>query len=341
MNIDFYQTLLDLGYKLQDRGDYWQTSALYRGGDNNSAVQIYKDTGVWKDYVAGEGFKPFKALVEKTNSDFSMVTSNEASFVTRTLTGEASSIISEKLFNDDYAKYLLPHYSFYEKKSIKVDILKDLNSGLSTEGHMYQRYVFPIYNKFSKIHGLAGRDLSQKPNRPKWKHVGKKTKWIYPYFTSEKTRSSIKETKEVIVVESIGDMLNLFNNGIYNVLVSFGLDISPSLSSLIMGLNLDKIFISLNNDNSKDLNRGRISSIKNFLKLTSYINYKKLFICLPVKDDFGDMNPKDFENWLVKKKACENNHNNLVKKIKKESQELLDKKLLSKNVLKNIKNISL
>ena len=43
--------LTELGYKLTDFGNHWRTSALYRGGQNPTAIQIYKDSGVWIDYV--------------------------------------------------------------------------------------------------------------------------------------------------------------------------------------------------------------------------------------------------------------------------------------------------
>jgi hypothetical protein len=55
--------LEDLGYKLSDKGSYWQSSALYRNGDNQTALQIYKDTGAWKDYVKDTPFMPFNKLL--------------------------------------------------------------------------------------------------------------------------------------------------------------------------------------------------------------------------------------------------------------------------------------
>lgn len=61
-----YKTILEnLGYKLSDRGTFWQTSAIYRNGDNPTAIQVYKDTGVWKDFVEDTNFLPFEALVKK------------------------------------------------------------------------------------------------------------------------------------------------------------------------------------------------------------------------------------------------------------------------------------
>ena len=59
--MDYKQVLEELGYRLKDHGSYWRTSAVYRSGDNSTALQIYKDTGVWKDYVEDSIFLPFRS----------------------------------------------------------------------------------------------------------------------------------------------------------------------------------------------------------------------------------------------------------------------------------------
>ena len=76
--VDFKNTLISLGYSLQDRGDYWQTSAVFRRGDNKTAIQIWKDTGVWKDYVENSPFMPFNKLVQLTigSTDSELVNSS-------------------------------------------------------------------------------------------------------------------------------------------------------------------------------------------------------------------------------------------------------------------------
>ena len=61
---DIKAILLELGYELQDRGTYWQTNALYRQGDNKTALQIYKNTGVWRDFVENTPPLPFRKLLE-------------------------------------------------------------------------------------------------------------------------------------------------------------------------------------------------------------------------------------------------------------------------------------
>ena len=60
-------SLESLGYQLKDYGSYWRTRGLYRGGDNTTALKIYKNTGVWTDFVAGSSKSyPFQRLVELT-----------------------------------------------------------------------------------------------------------------------------------------------------------------------------------------------------------------------------------------------------------------------------------
>ena len=56
------EILSSLGYNLVDKGTYWQTNAVFRQGDNKTALQIYKDSGVWRDYVAQSKPMPFRAL---------------------------------------------------------------------------------------------------------------------------------------------------------------------------------------------------------------------------------------------------------------------------------------
>ena len=64
--MDYGEILRGLGYNLVNRGNYWQCSALFRDGDNRTALKIYKNTGVWRDFVAGGKSQPFEALVKKT-----------------------------------------------------------------------------------------------------------------------------------------------------------------------------------------------------------------------------------------------------------------------------------
>ena len=115
--------LVDLGYSLDDRGEYWQTNALYRGGDNKTALQIYKDSGVWKDYVQETGFLPFKALVEKscegaTKEELNSILKGIGESLTSNTKPKQEPLQSDEVFKEEDLDKLLPHYSFYNKKGI-------------------------------------------------------------------------------------------------------------------------------------------------------------------------------------------------------------------------------
>lgn len=337
-NLNIEETLLSLGYSLFDRGEYWQTNALYRGGDNQTALQIYKDTGVWRDYVEGGGFLPFLALLEKSKSlideeSFKKILEQDNLNLNEVQKTKEIGVETENFFDNEILDTLLPHYAFYEKKGISIDILKNLRAGLCTQGQMYQRFVFPVFNSFNKIIGFAGRDMSTNSSRPKWKHLGKKTKWIYPLYT-EKGYFEFNENEDLVLVESIGDFLSIRQNSTKNCLVSFGLDLSPSLISAIISLSFDKIIIAFNNDSSSKENRGKNAAIKNFLKLLSYFDSNKLRICLPVKNDFGDMNKEDFEAWNNKLKKIKNS--NQKELIIEQAERLIKERKISKNLQKNL-----
>lgn len=295
------EVLTSLGYTLSDKGSYWQTSAIFRGGDNKTAIQIYKDTGIWKDYVQQTPYMPFEKLLKitlKTNDD-SLIknyikTDCDFDFERRT---SEKKIEMEKTYPESSLSRLLPHYKFYNDRGISTDTLKLFKGGLATEGKMFQRFVFPIFNSDNKIHGFSGRIMSKSSTAPKWKHVGVKSKWIYPHNLS---LNEIQKKQEVILVESIGDVLSLFENGYKNILCTFGLEISPSLISYLVGVNPKKIIISFNNDKLSKNNAGKNGAIKNFLKLQKFLDNQKIYIHLPTKNDFGEMNSEDFTEWSNK-----------------------------------------
>lgn len=337
------EILSGLGYKLSDFGNHWRTNALYRGGKNPTALQIYKDSGVWVDYVKGGQHMAFKSLLEATlgtnsEEEISKITGGYDFTLLTKSSSEKPKIQTEKIYPDKILEKLLPHYKFYNERGISDKCLKILKGGYATEGAMYQRFVFPIYNSGGSIHGFSGRDMSKTPkDRPKWKHVGKKSSWIYPYYIPSDDRNhivqkAIHDRNEVIFVESIGDLLNLFENGIYNVLVSFGTVLSTSLICFIASLGSPRIVLALNNDYDKEANRGRIGSFKSLLKMLNYFDSDRIIIHPPMLSDFGDMSPPQFKNW---KKELDNKDNDFGSPTyKDEILGLIKKGLIAKSSYK-------
>lgn len=297
-------TLEKLGYKLKDCGNHWRTNAMYRGGSNPTAVLVYKDTGVWTDFVRNSPCLPLKDLVSAT------LKTNDPDQINKILDGKnlptqpacnKPKISAEKVYPEDILLKLLPHYIYYKRKGINEECLVNLKSGLATSGSMYQRFVFPIFNELGQIHGFSGRDMMDSVDRPKWKLMGKKSNWIYPAYINVSGdflyKNSIIESKSVILVESVGDMLALHSCGYNNVLVTFGTSISSKLLCFILSTGIEKVYISLNNDSSKERNSGRIGSIKIFIKFLNYFSPNKLYISPPTSNDFGDMSCQDIHTW--------------------------------------------
>ena len=329
--------LEELGYSLVDRGQYWHSQAAFRQGDNQTALQIWKNSGVWRDFVQNTPPLPFAKLLEvhfggdKKSIEKYLKTDYNPSAGAPT---QADRLTMDRIYEESLLDELFPHYKFYNDKGIGSNILKSLKGGYATKGKMLRRFVFPIYNEHFQIHGFSGRDMSDKENVPKWKHLGRKSKWVYPYYISEACRDAITQHESVILVESIGDLLNLHQHDHYNVLVSFGLDISPKLLCQLIGLDIKKVIIAFNNDDDKASNRGARAAVKNYLKLLTHFDFEQLSICLPVKNDFGEMEKADFLEWQTK---CESDVKERGKSILSFAEKLGQANELPLTHLKNLK----
>jgi len=301
---EFEKILRSMGYKLVDCGDHWRSQALYRNGDNSTALKIYKNTGVWMDFVQEKGCQPFESLVKLTVGD-----SKDFADTLKKIREDKSythnvveRIEMEEVYPDDVLDKLFPNYKFYQDKNISEETQKAFRIGLAGVGKMYRRMVFPVYNENAQIIGFSGRKIDEDNDYPKWKHIGKKNTWVYPACVPEHDCSDkIDELSEVILVESIGDAMALYEQGVKNVLVLFGLSASPNIINFLSSKTLNKIFISTNNDAASSRNRGLIAAIKNYLKLSNYFDLDTLVIKLPPKaNDFGEcyQNGYNINDWL-------------------------------------------
>mgnify|MGYP000879849781 FL=1 len=299
--MDYKQVLEDLGYRLKDHGSYWRTSAIYRSGDNSTALQIYKDTGVWKDYVEDSMFLPFEALLQKTlnTNDKTILSSylKDISVNIQHRTAKKNLLSEEKTYPKSCLSRLLPHYDFYLEKGISEDTMKQFQCGLAMSGKLYQRVIFPVFRSDGLIHGFSGRKVTEDP-RPKWLHNGRCSDWFYPYYSIDQVAACIKKERSVYIVESIGDCISLFDSGIKNVLVSFGLNISPKFIARLNGLPLDKVFLSFNNDFNSEFNRGFEGAIKSIFKLSDQMDFEKIFFAPPSENDFGDMSKEQLDKFV-------------------------------------------
>ena len=295
----YKQTLEQLGYSLKDCGDHWRTRALYRNGKTATSVMIYKDSGVWKDFGSENIAKPFQALVKETlkTDDPKILKKYIGDLSVEYKPKEIEEKIQmEKIYSESFLQKLLPVRNFYNNKNISNKTQETFKCGYAGSGKMYRRIVFPIYNLDNKIHGFSGRTVVGGDNIPKWKHMGRKTDWVYPHHLAHK---NIEESGEVILVESIGDCMALYEAGFKNVLMLAGLDISSKVMSYINSFNLDKIIVAMNNDKHKETNSGGIATIKTVAKLAQIYDLNQICINPPLANDFGDMLESEPSNFTI------------------------------------------
>jgi len=285
-------------------GPYLRMKPIYRDSSSDTVLSVHKEKGYFIDFskqIKGsfeelirlslglDSIKDAKEFLSK-KPDL-LIEKNEEEF-------EPSRL---KIFNQDSLKKMIKDHSYWVNRGISEGTLEEFKGGIVKVGKMENRYVFPIF-KFKKNYtdtikqliGVSGRYLSplDKDSKiPKWKHIGSKSFWVYPSFLNEKI---LEQSKEVVLVESIGDMLALWECGIKNCLVTFGLTIQTGLLSYLLENNFQRITIAFNNDENKS---GYEGARKAQAQLLHFFDEGKIKICLPSKNDFGEMTTEEIYNW--------------------------------------------
>lgn len=298
------QILQDLGYTLADRGKEYRTKPLYRDSDNDNVLRIWKNSGQWVDFkenVSGSLEDLVRLTLKLKNIDEAKQWVSSRGIDTNSLDEDRpKALISQPtIFDPDILLKLRKDDSYWGGRGISASTLAPFKGGVATSGKMFNRYVFPVFNSENLLIGFSGRDVSSLTldGRPKWKHLGDKKEWVFPAQINSK---ELRLKKEVILVESIGDMLALMENGISNVLVTFGLHISNKILYTLIALNPEKIVIAFNNDGSeKGAGNSAAETIKH--KLHGYFDPSQVSINLPsTAKDFGEMhlkNPSFVQQW--------------------------------------------
>jgi len=294
--VNVYQILTDLGYKLKDCGKEYRARPLYRDSDNDTVLKIYKDTGHWFDFkenISGD----FSSLVGMTLKLEDPTKAKEwlkdKNFAFKNPTEVKKPLIkSSKKFDIEILSRLEDDQDYWIKREVDIQTLKTFKGGVAKMGKMKNRYVFPIFNSKNNIIGFSGRDITNL-SKIKWKHIGEKTEFVYPLFVNSEI---IQQQKEIILVESIGDMLSLWQAGVRNTLVTFGTSLSLAILNYSLKVDLKKIYISLNNDSNKN-NAGNIAAEKTQARLSRYFDQSQLKIALPPKKDFGEMTKEEIVQW--------------------------------------------
>ncbi len=285
------QILEKIGYtNLKDLGSEYQTLPLYRPSDNKTALAIQKNTGLWFDFVEKTGGN-LAQLVQKTlklqdyNEAKKILTDNGLEMEAKT-EGYETLITMQKTFDKSMLNKLIQKHDYWRDRGISDNTIRAFNGGITFNGRLNNRYVFPILSAKDELVGFAGRILTNNTEYCKWKIIGKKTEWVFP----NQAHDSIRCKKEVILCESIGDSLSLWEVGVKNVLVLFGTSLNPAIVTFLLKYDILKIKIGLNNDEKKNsVGNKAAQQIKEELEF--YFDEEQIEIVTPKFKDFND--------WLV------------------------------------------
>lgn len=300
--MEIKEILENLGYKLRDSGNgFWTTRAIYRDGDNQGALSIRKENGSFTDFVTNNkgSFKwLLKLTTGKKGKEFDSFFDNLEISIDTNLEPEIpiQKIQKKVKYPPEILDRLLPHYDLYTKSGISIETLKTFQVGLAQSAKLKNRYCFPVYDRDNNIIGFSGRWYKQIPPNGivKYKHIGRKSDWIWPLHISE---DYINEKRQVIIVESPNCILHLWDAGIRNILCLFGTSIGSKMFRYLIGaMNIDTIVISTNNEPDNH-NRGLLGADIIKKKLDEFFSIEKALICLPTKKDFAIMSKKEILEW--------------------------------------------
>jgi len=289
---DLKSILTEIGYKLHDRGKEYRSRAIYRDSDNDTVLSIKKDTGRWIDFKE----QRFGTLEELIKITLNLKDISEArQYLNREFNYQPAKVEKETLktpttFSSKNLDFIMPEYKYWNDRGVSTPTLKSFQSGTMKSGKMEGRYVFPIFDRDDKIVGMAGRALDNE-KKPKWKLVGEKKLWAYPLKLN---LPILQKEKKIILVESIGDMLALWEAGIKNTIVTFGLKVTAKIKQMLIAIRPNTIHIAFNNDANRAGNEG---ANKAYAELSKHFDTEQISISLPTHNDFGEMSRSDILLW--------------------------------------------
>lgn len=298
--MDVLDILQRIGYTdLRDHGKEWRAKPLYRASGNNTSLAVNKNTGDWYDFSSRQGGG--LASLVKLSLGMATIADAEHYMGDTALIGAAPKrnryeLTEIKKFDKTLLFKLQQDHEYWLKRNISLETIKIFQGGVSFNGKMAYRYVFPIFDDKDELIGFSGRSLTNNPDYPKWKHIGAKSNWCYPLKWNTEI---IQRTKEVILLESIGDMLALWDNGIKNTIVTFGVDISSKIIQFLIKMDVERIILGFNNDSENEF-VGNIACEDGKEQLLSFFDERQIEIGIPESKDFGIMSSEQIALWKQK-----------------------------------------
>lgn len=294
--MEILEILQQIGYKdILDCGQEYRAKPIYRDSDNKTSLCIKKITGSWYDFSVNIGGN-FNQLIQLSTKGMSEEEIKKHFGELPFYPIDKYELTHMQKFDKALLSKLKREHTYWINRGISFDVIDQFDGGITFNGRMKGRYVFPIFDDKNNLVGFSGRLLYDSPELSKWKHLGRKTTWIYPLKWNAAILAS---TKEVILVESIGDMLALWDSDIKNVIVIFGTKISGKIIEFLLKLDISRIILAFNNEPDNN-SIGNNSAKDARVKLLKFFDESQVIISLPDKKDFGEMSKEQINLWKTK-----------------------------------------
>ena len=241
---NYKDILLDIGYSnIIDNGREFRMKPIYRDSSSNTVLSVRKDTGTFIDF--SKGLRGSFADLVKMSLDLGSTEEAQkwlsgSHGLSRDIKKPKPKIGEVKILPKESLDKKIHDDTYWLGRGVSEETLKPFEGGIIKVGKMADRYVFPIFNYKKELVGVSGRyiyPLEQDSKIPKWKHIGQKKNWKYPLQINNKI---IRKEKKAILVESIGDMLALWEAGIHYPVVTFGLDVSVEIINYFLRIDIDQ-----------------------------------------------------------------------------------------------------
>lgn len=307
-NIEPLLESLDIKYE-QSGPNYFSVCPIHEGSDNNHALSISTEMMVWRCWTRGchdahgkDIFNFVKAvLASRTSKEITFsdalkyickiykINSKNISIEKREQ--ESPNELSEivKIFNDNKQKSetrsiskieTMDRSPYFEGRGFKTETLKffDVKDAVCS-GAMKNRAVIPVHDCDAELVAYIGRSTKSYVS-PKFIFTKgfKKTDYLYNYH---RAIDSITEKACVFLVEGQGDVWRLYEAGVKNCVSIFGREVSEAQKLILLNMNITKIVVLTDNDQS-----GRESKFKIQREFSRLFSLK-----FPIlnKKDIGEM----------------------------------------------------
>lgn len=199
----------------------------------------------------------------------------------------------DPVYPEELVAKLVPDHRYWLNRGVSEEVLRMLEGGLyptDMRGQMEQRYCFPVrHHQNRRIMGWTGRLVTDASFRPKWKHLVKTNRCVYPLTAAA---PHIKAARRVVLYESSGDYMKCATHGMPYGLVLLGLNLNSLMLGYLISANVDRVVISTNNDaigdaKSKSVGNGAAERLRT--KLVPYLGEGKVVVRFPqTAKDWGD-----------------------------------------------------